>query len=140
MLEDVNDGSGSILSDWEMSKFLSKASTNVSSDTGTFPEVSSGVKRRLSHSAFVTSNFGHRQESADVKLMKVLREQVKVSRANPDVVDSTFKSAESQGGMAEISFMMRAFTPEEELADGLSACLGRIPWEMKAGEPATREW
>jgi serine/threonine protein kinase len=139
--EDKNGGemgSGSMLSDWEMSKFLNK--TPLPTDTGSLPEVNSGVKRRLSHSAFVTSNFGHRQESADSKLMKVFREQVKVSRASSDEVDAAVKAAENQGGMAEISFVMRAFTPEDELADGVTDCLGKVPWDKTVGEEASREW
>ena len=137
---DNDKGSGSVLSDWEMSKFLNKASEKISTDGESFPEVNVGVKRRLSHSAFVTSNFGHKRESEDSKLTKVLREQVKVSQASSAEVKESIKVSESQGGYAEISFVMRAFTPEEELANGVSSCIGDIPWETTSGDKSSREW
>jgi hypothetical protein len=42
-------------------------------------------------------------------------------------------------GVAEIAFMLRAFTPEEELAEGVSAALGGIPWELSE-DKSKREW
>ena len=138
------DNSNSFLSDWEMSKILSKAANMIvsptGSDTGILPTTPNRVKRRLSHSAFVTSNFGHRQVSADSKLMEVLRDTVEVKCPSTDDLEADFRMAESNGGVAEVAFMLRAFTPEEELADGLSAALGGIAWEMQAGDRLTREW
>ena len=39
-----------------------------------------------------------------------------------------------------MAFMLRAFTPEEELADGLTSALGGVKWEKKPGDDSTREW
>ena len=133
----------SFLSDWEMSKILSKAANMItspsSSETGIL-ESTNPVKRRLSHSAFVTSNFGHRQECADAKLVEVLRATVDLRRPSAEEIEADFRSAENNGGVAEISFMLRAFTPEEELADGVTSALGGIAWEKKPGDDSTREW
>jgi serine/threonine protein kinase len=136
--------SSSFLSDWEMSKILSRAANMITSPVGTemgiLPSTPNRVKRRLSHSSFVTSNFGHRQECADAKLMEVLRETVVIKTPSAEEFEANFKAAESSGGVAEVAFMLRAFTPEEELADGLSASLGGIPWIVKSGSDSSREW
>jgi serine/threonine protein kinase len=140
--EDQSNAS-SLLSDWEMSKILDKASNMISPtepDSGIVPAAANRVKRRLTHSAFVTSNFGHRIVSADFKLMEVLRDTVEVKRASPEELDSNLRAAQDSGGVAEVAFMLRAFTPEDELADGLSGALSGIPWEMKNGDNSTREW
>jgi hypothetical protein len=42
-------------------------------------------------------------------------------------------------GVAEIAFMLRAFTPEEELAEGVSAALGGVRWELSE-DKSKREW
>jgi hypothetical protein len=133
----------SFLSDWEMSKILSKATSMLSpteSNSGIVPAAANRVKRRLTHSAFVTSNFGHRIVSADSRLMEVLRDTVEVKRPSPEELDSNLRAAQNSGGVAEVAFMLRAFTPEEELADGLSSALSGIPWEIKKGDNPTREW
>jgi hypothetical protein len=137
--EEQSNGS-SFLSDWEMSKILSKAISPAESDSGIVPAAANRVKRRLTHSAFVTSNFGHRIVSADSKLMEVLRDTVEVKRPSSDELDSNLRAAQNGGGLAEVAFMLRAFTPEDELADGLSGALSGIPWEMKKGDKSTREW
>ncbi len=133
----------SFLSDWELSRLLSTATNIISprtSDAGIVPATNS-VKRRLNHSAFVTSNFGHRHEQADSKLMGLLQSVIEVKRPSSQELahDLAAASQEGGGGIAEIAFMLRAFTPEEELADGVSAALGAIPWEM-SGDKSKREW
>ena len=47
---------------------------------------------------------------------------------------------EKGSGVAEITFLLRAFTPEEELADSVSAALGDISWEKSEDKRITREW
>lgn len=133
----------SFLSDWELSKLLNTASNIIAprtSDAGIVPATSS-VKRRLNHSAFVTSNFGHRREQADSKLMGLLQSVIDVKRPSSQELahDLAAATQDDGGGIAEIAFMLRAFTPEEELADGVSAALGAIPWEM-SGDKSKREW
>ena len=131
----------SFLSDWEMSKILSNTANMASSRGGDMGISSSTtpVKRRLNHSAFVTSNFGHRQEPADAKLMDLLKEVATSKRLSVDELDSDLRYAEKHGGVAEVSFAMRAFTPEEELADCVSSALGGIKWD-KTSDKSTREW
>lgn len=133
----------SFLSDWELTRMLSTASNILSprtSDAGIVPATNS-VKRRLNHSAFVTSNFGHRLEQADGKLMGLLQSNIDVKRPSSQEMahDLSSETEEGGGGIAEIAFMLRAFTPEEELADGVSAALGGLPWEM-SGDKSKREW
>jgi hypothetical protein len=140
---DVISDSGSFLSDMELSRMLSMTSNIVAartSDSGIVPATGT-VKRRLKHSAFVTSNFGHRLEQADAKLMGLLQTAIDIRRPSSKEFASDFTVAtqESGGGIAEVAFMLRAFTPEEELADGVSTALGGIPWEM-SGDKSKREW
>lgn len=128
----------SFLSDFNMSQILSSASGIVASRSTESDDLPS--KQRLSHSSFVTANFGHRQEIADGKLMQLLRSSVSVNEASAADIASDLKFAEKNGGVAEVSFVLRAFTPEEELADGISSVLGGIPWEPQAKDKASREW
>mmetsp|Transcript_3910 Transcript_3910/g.9475 ORF Transcript_3910/g.9475 Transcript_3910/m.9475 type:complete len:1074 (+) Transcript_3910:420-3641(+) len=136
-----NDNASSFLSDWELTKILTTA-TNIivprASDSGIVPATST-VKRRLNHSAFVTSNFGHRTEQADGKLMGLLQSVIDVGRPSKKELATDMNAASSDGGVAEIAFMLRAFTPEEELADGVSAALDGIAWEMSS-DKSQREW
>ena len=129
----------SFLSDFNMSQILSSASGIVASRS-TESEMSPTTKPNFDHSAFVTANFGHRQEIADGKLMQLLRSSVSVNEASPVDLANDLKVAEKNGGVAEVSFILRAFTPEEELANSLSAALGGIPWEPQAKDKASREW
>ena len=133
--------SSAFLSDWEMSKILSNTG-NIASSRGDMGISSSTtpVKRRLNHSAFVTSNFGHREEAADAKLMDLLREKASSKRLSVDEIESDLKYAEKHGGVAEVSFAVRAFTPEEELADCVSSALGGIKWDTKSTDKSMREW
>jgi serine/threonine protein kinase len=141
--EDLNDNDNatSFLSDWELTKILTTA-TNIiaprASESGIVPATST-VKRRLNHSAFVISNFGHRSEQADGKLMGLLQNIIDVDRPSKKEVAADMGAAAADGGVAEIAFMLRAFTPEEELADGVSAALDGIAWEMSS-DKCQREW
>jgi len=141
--EDGNDDAPT-LSDLELSRMLNSASNLVSprsSDDGVVPATAS-VKRRLNHSPFVTSNFGHRYEQADSKLMGLLQTLIDVRRPSLEEFSRDFKTTSEEGdskGVAEIAFMLRAFTPEEELAEGVSAALGGIPWELSE-DKSRREW
>jgi serine/threonine protein kinase len=145
--DDDDDGdaatASSFLSDWELTRMLSAASNLISpriADSGIVPDTGS-VKRRLKHSPFVTSNFGHRHVQADAKLMGLLQTAIEVRRPSPQELasDLVLATQEGGGGISEIAFMVRAFTPEEELADGVSASLGNIAWEMSA-DKCKREW
>ena len=109
-------------------------------DNGVVPATSS-IKRRLNHSSFISSNFGYRQEQADFKLMGLLQTVIDARRPSSQELAYDFNVAaqEDDGGIAEIAFMLRAFTPEEELADGVSTALGGIPWEMSE-DRSKREW
>jgi serine/threonine protein kinase len=145
--EEDEDGdaatAASFLSDFELTRMMSAASNLVSpriADPGIVPDTGS-VKRRLKHSPFITSNFGHRSEQADAKLMGLLQTVIGIKRPSSQELVAALSSAtqEGGGGISEISFMIRAFTPEEELADGVSAALSGIPWEMSS-DKSKREW
>jgi hypothetical protein len=137
--DDDEIDASSFLSDFNMSQILSSSSGIVESRS-TDSDVLPATKQRLSHSSFVTTNFGHRQETADGKLMQLLRSSVSVNEASAADIANDSKLAEKSGGIAEVSFVLRAFTPEEELADGISSALGGIPWELQAKDKASREW
>jgi serine/threonine protein kinase len=131
------------LSDLELSRMLNSASYMAprSTDDGVVPATAS-VKRRLNHSPFVTLNFGHRYEQADSKLMGLLQTLIDVRRPSSEEFTRDLSVGSKDGdndGVAEIAFMLRAFTPEEELAEGVSAALGGIPWELSE-DKSKREW
>lgn len=135
--DDEADPTSSFLSDHSMSQILN--TTGGMNEPGSVhSDILPATKRRLEHSAFVTTNFGHRQEIADAKLMKVLRSAVSVSEPSSSDMAVDLKIAEKNGGVAEVAFVLRAFTPEEELADSVSAALGDIPWEYDLR--GSREW
>lgn len=128
-----------MLCDYEMGKILSKT-TNMISPNG--PDVLPAdahhrVKRRLGHSHFVTSNFGPRLVEADSKLIEIMRENVYVSQASAADLKDSIDQIGDNAGIAQVSFMMRAFTPEEELADILTTTLGGVPWEPST---ISRDW
>ena len=149
--DEVSGDDAPNLSDWELSQMLNNASNLVSprsTDDGVVPATAS-VKRRLNHSPFVTSNFGHRYEQADSKLMGLLQTLIDVRRPSAEEFARDFKNKNNStgsssiegenNGVAEIAFMLRAFTPEEELAEGVSAALGGVRWELSE-DKSKREW
>lgn len=136
-IDSTEEIDSSFLSDSGMSNILYAAGYPVGSEeTG---RLASNVKRRLSHSAFVTTNFGHRHETADAKLMEVMRDSVGLRQLSESEIKSDLEAAETNGGVAEVSFLLRAFTPEEELAEGISTAFDGIGWEFK-DQTSTREW
>lgn len=129
-----------MLCDYEMGKILSKMS-NMMSPNG--PDVlpadaHNRVRRRLGHSQFVTCNFGPRLVEADSKLMEIIHESVNVSQASVAELKNSIHQTEANGSVGQVSFMMRAFTPEEELADILTTTLGGIQWEPNGTSRAWR--
>ncbi len=136
--EDGIDPCSSFLSDVNMSQILTSAS-GILASRSTESDVLPQTKKRLNHSSFVTANFGYRQEIADGKLIQFLRSSVSVNEASAAEITNDLNFAEKHGGVAEVSFILRAFTPEEELADGVSSALGGVAWEISK-DKATREW
>lgn len=134
-----DEESSSFLSDYAMSQILA-SSSGILESRSVESDILPSTKRRLSHSAFVTANFGHRQEIADAKLLNLLRSTVSTQTARSSEIDNDLKIAEKNGGVAEVSFIVRAFTPEEELADGISSALGDISWSPHSNDKSTREW
>jgi Protein kinase domain len=105
------------------------------------PNSASRVIRRLSHSPFVFCNFGRHQLSVESRLSQIMCKQVKVTKPSVEELDSQFKSHQKKGsGIGEITFLLRAFTPEEELADTLSAAFGGISWDRSNFKGKAREW
>lgn len=133
---------GTIFSDFELGNILSRAANMISptrsNENPSLKQKSGAIDGLRDHSRFMTRNFAPRLVEADAALMQVMNEHVVVSDAPPDQVVDTFVNASKDGmGIAEICFLMRAFAPEEELADGISAALGNVPWRH---DKATRRW
>lgn len=102
-------------------------------------ETRNHVKRRFNHSPFVLCNFGPNPTELDTRLMHIMQESIILSRTNADEFQSAFYEAEQNGGIAEVSFLVRAFTPEEELADSVSIALNGIRWDT-GHRSDTRDW
>lgn len=110
------------------------------------------VLTRLSHSQFVVKNFTSR---IITNATSPVGDRVKVSRPSKSELNAHFQLCSSQSnnshhrssgggpvraGVAEVTFLMRAFYPEGEIADNVSSALGGIPWERSEDKNATREW
>eukprot|EP00559_Dactyliosolen_fragilissimus_P002646 CAMPEP_0184868374 /NCGR_PEP_ID=MMETSP0580-20130426/30238_1 /TAXON_ID=1118495 /ORGANISM="Dactyliosolen fragilissimus" /LENGTH=1248 /DNA_ID=CAMNT_0027369225 /DNA_START=635 /DNA_END=4381 /DNA_ORIENTATION=+ len=80
---------------------------------------------------------------------EVMDNMFRVSRPSKSEVSAHFQISSAQvgnrqygneSGIAEISFLIRAFTPEGELADTISEALSGIPWDRSDEGKASREW
>jgi hypothetical protein len=127
-----------------MERILLKKSTSM--DSATMKE-SSGISPshnrvldRLSHSSFVMRNFGPRQASSELHLSELIQDMVQISRPPKTTLASHQAYQQRNGGIAEVSFLVRAFVPEGEIADNLSATLGGIEWEKSEDRTGSREW
>jgi serine/threonine protein kinase len=128
-----------MLCDYEMGKIIGRTS-NMMSPNGpdVLPANAHGrIKRRLGHSKFVTCNFGPRLVEADSKLTEIFKSKLTVSKASASELEYSMDLLEVNANIAQVTFMMRAFTPEEELADILSSTLGGIQWEPNTN---SRDW
>jgi serine/threonine protein kinase len=135
----LNSNAVPMLCDYEMGKIIGRSSNSMMSPNG--PDVVPAdahhrVKRRLTHSKFVTCNFGPRLIEADSKLNEIFRSSLAMT-ASSIPPDCDIESMEKNSSIAQVTFVMRAFTPEEEMADMFSSTLGGIPWESKT---SSRDW
>lgn len=107
------------------------------------------VLSRLSHSQFVVRNFASRISMNNQESTDILDDMVKISRPSKSELNAHFQLCGGQigsrlrsgsSGVAELSFLLRAYVPEGEIADTVSAALGGIPWERNEENNAAREW
>jgi len=138
--EEEDDPASAFLSDSNMSQILSSASGIVESRSGDTTDIPLVTSRSLEHSPFVTTNFGHRQEIADLKLMQLLKSSVIVTEPSSSDKALDLKIAGKNGGVAEVAFLLRSFIPEEELADAISFAFSGIPWEYDSRDGGSRVW
>ena len=126
------------LSDDRMERLLSQKNQKVTKNAH------ERVLSRLSHSQFVMKNFSSRISANASGVSDVIDDLVKVSRPSKAELAAHFQICSAQvgsrSGVAEVSFLLRAFVPEGEIADNVSASLSGIPWELSDEENATREW
>jgi len=135
---DVNDGrdtrnaADAVLSDNDIDSILT-GSLDGSNDGSTQSRLS-----RLGQSSFVMRNFAPRQSTADNHLLGFM-DMIQVSQPSMSDIESHELHHQRQGGLAEITFLLRAFVPEEEIADNISSAM-QVPWEKSKEEAVTREW
>ena len=106
------------------------------------PSAHKRVLSQLNHSAFVKSNFAPK-ESSGIDFSEVLDDVVDASPPSSSELKEHLQMCGdhmSGGGVAEVTFLLRAFVPEGEIADSVTAALGGIPWEKTDERDATREW
>ena len=116
--------SGTLLSDAEMAKLLKRADGEGLALFGSHDR----VKRRLGHSAFVSTNFGPNQCEVDSNATNVFQTKVRVTSVSQEEV-ATAISDPAGGGVARILLFLHSFVPDNELAELLSSALGDIPAE-----------
>ena len=106
--------------------------TSSNSKQNTVPTSPNRVLSRLSHSAFLAKNFSA-QQHCGTKWTDVLSKiEVSCMKKTDDQLDNPDKNA-------KITFLLRAFGPEGEVADNLSHALG-VKWEKSIDKSASREW
>ncbi len=102
------------------------------------------VLSRLSHSHFVMKNFSSRVSENGSDFSGMIDDMVNISRPSKAELSAHFQLCSAQvgnrSGVAEVSFLLRAFVTEGEIADNISAALNGIPWEISQDEGGTREW
>ncbi len=135
---DEQDIGRSPISDERMERLLKQKSDKLTKNAH------ERVLSRLSHSQFVMKNFSPRVATDGSKMSDVIDTMVKVSRPSKSELSAHLQICSSQvgenSGVAEVSFLLRAFVPEGEIADNISASLSGIPWELSDEQNATREW
>lgn len=131
----------SAFTDLTMEKIISSASAMLSGETTeSAPESHSRVKRRLNHSPFIHCNFSPHISEIDDKLMKIMRESVAASTMGADELNDRLSESGKGGGVAEISFLLRVFSGEEELADAISIALGGVTRDTDSREDVEKAW
>lgn len=93
------------------------------------------VLKRLNHSPFVGLNFSA-QQNAVVRVEEAFRELAHLSSADDSEIESQLNDVKNT---AEVTFLLRAYVPEGEIADNVSKALG-IRWKRSEEKGAAREW
>ena len=134
-----------------MSSFSDDAMERMISNKGTQKPTKDAHERvlsRLSHSQFVMRNFTP-VITLGGDVTAVIDDMVKVSRPSKSELSAHFQLCGAQAnsrqravesGLAEVTFLLRAFVPEGEIADNITKALGGIPWEMSEEKSSSREW
>lgn len=131
----------SAFTDLTMEKIISSASAMLSGETAeTATESHSRVKRRLNHSPFIHCNFGPNISEIDGKLMRIMRESVAASTMGDEELKGRFAESEKGGGVGEISFLVRVFSSEDELADAMSIALGGVTGDSDSRDDVEKIW
>jgi len=132
-MESIIGGKGSVVSSLKLSNDEDKDVTSPSS--------ANRVTRRINHSPFVFCNFGRHQLSVESPLAQIMRDHLEVTRPSAAELDNYFHMQHKNGSrIGEITFVLRAFTPEEELADTISSAFGGMNWDRSIGKGMAREW
>jgi len=89
------------------------------------------VLSRLSQSPFVSKNFARAESPAVTEFSELLEESIKVSCPSRAELKEHFEMCRDHvpyGGVAEVTFVVRSFVSDDEIADSIAAALGGIPW------------
>jgi len=127
-----------ILSDLEMEGILA-GKTSRGDDESNGLGVHGRVLRRLPHSSFVICNFGEHQ-GADAKLSRIMQSNVQISRPSHTGLNTYLENQKDSGGVAKLTFLLRAYSPEEELANNVSIAFDNLSWNRNETKNITREW
>jgi len=93
------------------------------------------IIKQFNKSRFVAQNFSVHQESNQAPWENAFRQLANITSAGKSEVDEYLDSY----GVAEISFTLRAFVTEGELADSISSCLD-CPYERCVDGKIMRTW
>lgn len=117
-----------ILTDSEMDRIVSEdqditgpiRSSNSSLRSRSYGSTPPYIIKQFNRSRFVAQNFSAHQDSDPTPWEHFFQQLVCISSPNKSEIDEHLSS----NGVAEISFALRAFVTEGELADSISSCLG----------------
>ena len=118
-----------ILLDLEMERILSGKKSYSGGDESCGLSVHGQVLRRLLHSSFVVCNFGE-QYRADAKLSRIMQSNVQISRPDHVELNSYLENEKDSGGVAKLTFILRAYSPEEKLANNVLIAFDNLSWNQ----------
>ncbi len=116
------------------SKRLTSSSLRNKSTSLVYGTTPPYIIKQFNKSRFVAQNFSAHQDSNPTQWEYFFQQLVSVTSPSKAEVDEHLSSY----GIAEISFALRAFVTEGELADSISSCLG-CPYERNDGK-IMRTW
>ena len=141
-----NDDVRSTVSNAEMETYFKELPETLRSSAANENGASRGVKSKTEENKFVARNFAL-SNNTDEQVAGIMNDTVVLTAAGKAEVEahlgacgSLMRRQHRVDGIAEVTFLMRVYGSEEELADNVTAALDGIGWVSSEEGSATRVW